>query len=311
MLTHLIVLLDDTSVSYCHYEVQRQERRLIALEDLKRGIIWAMKENLNIQFVYPDYELPAEYLEAIDGIDHTNIKPSTHPAEADVVVSQEWDSEAQDGATYIVRCSRRELAEHLSTIKEWLQRTVRINVVLTDIKAFSDADIEDYKAALEDLAEFATKQYATNHPVQLNLLTDRIMLRAMNNCSAGDGNVTLAPNGRFYLCPAFYYDDENDSIGDLQTGLNIKNPQLLKLEYAPLCRQCDAYQCKRCIWQNQRLTMDINTPSYQQCVVAHIERNASRSLLAKFKEKGIFLRDGQEIKEIDYLDPFKVYNKWR
>ena len=31
MLTHLIILLDDTSLSYCHYEDTKQERRLFVL----------------------------------------------------------------------------------------------------------------------------------------------------------------------------------------------------------------------------------------------------------------------------------------
>lgn len=61
MLTHLIIILDDTSVSYCHYEVAGKKQRLIDVDVLKRGIVWAMKENLNIQFVYSDHELPAAY----------------------------------------------------------------------------------------------------------------------------------------------------------------------------------------------------------------------------------------------------------
>jgi len=43
MLTHLIILLDDTSVSYCHYDVTKTERRLIELDVLKKGIVWGMK----------------------------------------------------------------------------------------------------------------------------------------------------------------------------------------------------------------------------------------------------------------------------
>lgn len=58
MLQYLVILLDDSSVSFCHYENTRGARRLIGIEDLKRGIRFAMKENLNIQFVYPDYALP-------------------------------------------------------------------------------------------------------------------------------------------------------------------------------------------------------------------------------------------------------------
>ena len=77
MLTHLIILLDDTSVSYCHYRSSK-DRRLIDLGDLKTGIVWAMKENLNIQFVYSDDELPDAYLEAIDSIDHVDIRSASH-----------------------------------------------------------------------------------------------------------------------------------------------------------------------------------------------------------------------------------------
>lgn len=34
-----------------------------------------MKENLMIQFVYPDYELPQAYKDAIESIDHSKIMP--------------------------------------------------------------------------------------------------------------------------------------------------------------------------------------------------------------------------------------------
>ena len=133
----------------------------------------------------------------------------------------------------------------------------------------------------------------------------------MNNCGAGDSNVTLAPNGKFYLCPAFYYEDEKKNVGDLKSGLHVKNPQLLRLGHAPVCRQCDAYQCRRCIWMNKQLTTDANTPSHQQCVVAHLERNASRYLQMKLNEAGIRLTGSQPIEEMKELDPFNIVNRWK
>ena len=155
------------------------------------------------------------------------------------------------------------------------------------------------------------ERYMSDGFVQLNLLTDRLQLTGMNDCNAGISNVTLAPNGCFYLCPAYYYENEMDCVGNLKVGLRIGNQQLLRLDHSPLCRQCDAYQCKRCIWQNQHLTLDANTPSHQQCVVAHLERNASRTLLTKLKDNNVILRGSHEIKEIDYLDPFNILNKWK
>jgi CXXX repeat peptide maturase len=89
------------------------------------------------------------------------------------------------------------------------------------------------------------------------------------------------------------------------------NQQLMRLDHAPICRHCDAYQCKRCVWMNQKLTLDLNTPSHQQCVVAHVERNASRHLQKLLNEKDIRLSNNQEIKEINYLDPFNNYKQWK
>lgn len=44
MLQYLVILLDDTSVSYCHYDNRKSEHRLISLENLKAGILFARKK---------------------------------------------------------------------------------------------------------------------------------------------------------------------------------------------------------------------------------------------------------------------------
>ena len=44
MLTYLIILLDKTSASYCHYHVPEEEPQLMPIDVLSRGIVWAMKE---------------------------------------------------------------------------------------------------------------------------------------------------------------------------------------------------------------------------------------------------------------------------
>lgn len=313
MLTHLIILLDDTSVSYCHYS-GTNERRLISLDDLKVGVVWAMKENLNVQFVYPNYELPTEYNNLIDTIDHIKIKPVELSDNAEVVVLTDWKEkqlEVTNGVMYIVRSSRDELKAYSDSIKELLKSGGRVVIVLTDIETFNDADLLSYKNLLEDYVNELCEDYQTGKSAQFSLLTDRIMLNEMNNCNAGVNNITLAPNGRFYLCPAFYYDNPSDDVGDLKRGLNVKNQNLLDLNHAPICRICDAYHCKRCIWLNSRLTFDLNTPSHQQCVIAHLERNASKLLQQKLKEKGIRLNPSHEIREIEYLDPFYIVNKWK
>lgn len=310
MLTYLIILLDDTSVSFCHYLVPEKERRLIALDDLKAGVLFAMKENLNVQFVYPDYELPTAYTEIIDSIDHTDIVPKRLGVETDVIVMKGWDDDVPEDCMCILHTTRQQLADNLQRVETLLSKISRLNIVLTDVESFKDEDIDSYKKTLGSLSDSIVKLYQNGKNVQLNLLTDRMMLNKMNNCGAGNTSLTLAPNGKFYVCPAFYYDNEADSIGDLKAGLDIKNKQLYQLDYAPICSHCDAWQCKRCIWLNQKTTLEVNTPSHQQCVLAHIERNASRELLNNIRDYGTFLPEQEDICEINYLDPFDNKDKW-
>jgi len=307
MLQYLIILLDDTATSYCHYNNPKTEKHLIPLDDLKAGILFAMKQNLTIQFVYPTYKIPAEYQDVIETIDHIKIMPANaeHITNANVLVFNSCKqfspekTEKNKEKIFVLRINGKNKTCPDITIPE----NSRLNIIITDIETFTENDFETYKQYLSELATTVNKIYNDGKTPQINILTDRILLEKMNNCNAGAENVTLAPNGKFYVCPAFYYDDENNSIGNLKNGLEIKNRQLYKLEYAPLCRTCDAYQCKRCVWLNKKTTLEINTPSHEQCVVAHLERNASENLLQKLQQTGYF--PNKKMPTIDYLDPFE------
>ncbi len=314
MLQYLVILLDDTSTSFCHYSVNKKERKLISLEDLRKGIRFGMVENLMIQFVYPDYPLPQDYLDVINTIDHSNIKPiADFDSKTDIVVIDGWDYDCNklNDAVVVLRTSWNMLYENHSKLKDLLNVVLRLNVVITDVERMSDSDREEYKTVLEALSKDVEVLYVDGKSPQFNLLTDRMMLTEMNNCNAGDSTITLAPNGKFYICPAFYYNDENDNTGDIENGLDIKNKQLYKLDYAPICRKCDAWQCRRCAWLNRKTTLEVNTPSHEQCVAAHLERNASRDLMLSLRSKGTFLPDKEEIKELAYLDPFEIATQWR
>ena len=311
MLQYLIILLDDTSTSFCHYDNKKETKRLIGLDTLKRGIVFAMKENLNMQFVYPDYQLPKEYNDAIETIDHTKIKPIHNVDGADVVVMDGIQMLTRDYTCLVIRTTLTELTTHKECVIKVLGTVKRLNIVLKDMSEFKEADFAQYQSILEDLSDCLVKFFMDGHDVQLNLLTDRTLLSDMNNCCAGDSNITLAPDGRFYVCPAFYYESTGGRCGGLEHGLDIRNKQLYQLDHAPLCRRCDSYQCKRCVWLNQQTTMDMNTPSHEQFVTAHLERNASRAFLQKLESRGVRISGAHRIEEIDYLDPFNVYNKWK
>lgn len=333
MLQYLVILLDNASTSYCHYENSAKEEGLITLEDLRKGIFFAMKENLMIQFVYPDFALPETYREVIHTIDHSDIvaarcEDKELVENADVIVLNDWAETAAmawNGENcYVLRTTKSDLFAHHAQLNAILGKVKRLNVVITDVDQFTEDDFETYKGVLASWADAIEQLYVDGKSPQLNLLTDRMMLDKMNNCNAGWENITLAPDGRFYVCPAFYQALPADgtetsigelcskgySIGSLSEGLDIQNAPLYRPDHAPLCRNCDAYQCRRCVWLNRKTTCEVNTPSHEQCVVAHLERNAARELLHNIRKHGTFLPAVPEIKEITYLDPFEVKKSW-
>jgi CXXX repeat peptide maturase len=310
MLKYLVVQLDDASVSFCHYN-RGLGKCVIDTDVLKKALLWSMTENLTVQFLYPDYQLPAEYKDIIDDIDHADIVSSTCEDKelldnADVVVFDTWAAincfTFTQSQAYVIRTSFADLFANGDILNSILPKVSRLNVVITDVQNLT-TDIEQmYSKFLDNLNEKICQEHKNKHYVQVNISTDRILLDAMNNCGAGDETITLAPDGKFYICPGFYLDGASN-VGDIVNGLDIKNSQLYKLKYAPICRCCDAYQCRRCIWLNRMLTYEVNTPSHEQCVVAHIERNASVRLLNELKNFSTFDLE-KEIKPTDYLDPF-------
>lgn len=312
MLQYLIILLDDTSSSFCHYEVPIDNRKIISIEVLRKGIRYAMMHDLNIQVVYPDYEIPEDYKKELEKVEHCNIVPSNLANhETDVVIVNNWDFTKVINLrkSTTIRTSKELLWINHFKIYELLKAVPNVNVVILDVDKFEESDYEKYNKVLLNLTERITELYCQGYAPQLNLLTDRMILNNMNNCNAGDISITLAPNGYFYICPAFYYEDIDDNIGYIDNDIYIKNNYLYLLDHAPICCHCDAYQCKRCLWLNRKTTLEINTPSHEQCVIAHLERNASRYLLNNIRKHGDFLPD-RTINEIDYLDPFEKRELW-
>lgn len=316
MLKYLIMQVADCSVSFCHYPRLSGSERIISESNLKTALDWAVKEDLTIQILYPEFKLPDGLNEIIDSVDHADFVPSTHSDkvfrdEAEVVIfdspEQTEGYDFRKDQNYILRSTNNELSSNVHLLKQALKKANRLNIVLTDLQDMDKNECLQYNALLADLAKTVKDEYESDHTVQLNVLTDRLMLSSMNNCNAGWESITLAPDGLLYLCPAFYISGDK-AAGNLNDGLQIANQQLYRLDHSPICRICDAWQCRRCIWLNKYLTHEVNTPGRQQCVVSHLERAASADMLDDIRLAGEFMPE-VTIPRLDYLDPFDKLTK--
>lgn len=315
---YLIIILDESANSFCYYPNPNREAKLINLSLLKKAIFYAQKNGLSINFLLGKAKLPKEYLKEIDKVSHIFIMSQNHISDDvfDVFVSDLTlddnlsETHSNSDSNIILRIDKSQIAELSSKVIALTGKFKRINITIQNIDLFTQKDFDIYAQELEKLSEVFENKINIIGDEECNVLSDRIVLEKMNNCDAGVKHITLAPNGKFYICPAFYYEDDNNSVGDLQNSINVKNQQLYHLSYAPICRVCDAYQCKRCVWLNRKTTLEVNTPSHEQCVVSHLERNTSKKMLIKIQKRGLQVQ-ANEIPDIDYLDPFDKVNRWK
>lgn len=309
---YLIIQLCDTSVSFCSYS-PASVPNLLPLDILKEALLWAVKSSLNIQILFPQQNLPEPYQSLIDEFEHIEIRPLSNSESADIWVSkdiEEINAYNEICAPVILHLTISDFILRYKDIAEILTKVPRLNVFFSDVPKFSDEMEQLYEEALTFIFKHIVLLYKEYKPVQFNLITDRIMLSEMNNCNAGIDSITLAPDGYYYICPAFYIS-KCKPCGRYDTGLSIPNNQLYNISYAPICRECDAYQCRRCVKLNKDLTLEVNTPGHQQCVMSHVERKVSKKLLDAIREYGDFAPN-ISIPDIDYNDPFyKVINKTR
>lgn len=311
MLEYLICLIDADAPSFCYYPRNNAQARM-SEENLRKVVQFSLIHNLRLSVLKNNTPLPESYLKILDDITHIYISPAgqeTSPQDISLFESAENallnESRVNDNVICLVNKSELPLLPQL--VRKLCQLCIRLNVHLLDIDQYNTSDFDLYQSILEEIEPFFEKNFNFSQ-FELNILSDRIILRNMKNCNAGISHLTVAPNGKLYICPGFYFSDPQDALSDISKPLNIKNQQLYNIEYAPICRNCDCWQCKRCIWLNRRTTHEVNTPSHEQCVVSHLERNASRNILLSLLN-GNSQQTNAIIPELNYLDPFSEVSR--
>lgn len=315
---HILVILDECSTSFCYYENKNyysNESKLIKKENLSTIIEYARKNAYSINFLYGNNILPDDYNDLIETCNHMKIVPlklKEYYDNALIVINRDdWHltGKLEKNNNYIFNLRIKKdilptLAEKVLSLSGTYKK---LNLFLLEIDTYTENELGIYKKQLQIISKEISIISEENEFIETSFLTDRLFLEEMNNCNAGVNHFTIAPNGKMYICPGFYYEKNDEYIGDVNGITNLKNGNLFDLEDSPICLKCDAYQCKRCVYLNKKMTLEVNTPSHQQCVISHIERNSSRQLARQFDEHQIKSSGMNIIPEIEYLDPIVLF----
>ena len=316
---HLLVILDVGAVPFCHYEnphfhaahkmPQWMARTLLA------GIVRHARENqVALSFLLGETPLPRGLAQLVDTVDHAKIIPPALEAQYPdgLVVADAGDEVVLRALTknlnrnLILRLERRQIQDCSDIVEGLLGKFRRLSIHIADIEDFGADDLAQYEKVLRRMRKAVAQFARDGYPVEVNILTDRMMLGTMRNCGAGVDHLTVAPDGQCYICPAFYYDDAASSIGSFDAGAGLSARAVASVEFsrAPLCTRCDAFHCKRCVFLNKKTTLELNVPSEQQCAIAHLEREASRQMLLDLGSLEPFRRMPR-IAELNYHDPLE------
>ena len=281
---------------------------------LARAISFCMQEEYYATVVYGN-ELPnSTCMALLSEFPHTRITPlslATFANASDIYTIDfecfetelaKWKSNG--GLNVILRMNMSDVLLLADLLEQYNHCFIRLNVIFRDVPNADETALNKFRLDLSYISDLLFRMFTCGKYFELNLVTDRMFLHEMNSCNAGVTHITLAPDGNFYICPGFYFDNCLP-VGSLDNGIHIVNKQLFEFSHAPICNKCDCYQCKRCVYLNRRMTLEVNTPSHAQCVASHHERNMSGLLLEKLQNRGL-MNNLPKIAPLFYLDPIEI-----
>jgi CXXX repeat peptide maturase len=315
-LKQIVVILDAAAVSFCYYKnpVPSTKSKLISLSRLKQITEFAEQQNYSINFIYGNKRPSRAYEKIIEASEHVKIAPLNYLNiyKDCVYVINDRDIPRinkipnNGGYNINLRLSKKKLTQCASVVATLAEKCSRLNLYLLDLDTYTEEELQIYGEQLRDIEQTVLSVYQSGKNVEFGFISDRLVLSSMRNCDAGLSHITFAPNGKFYICPGFYHDYKNHPLGTVARGIEIKNQRLLQLENAVICSFCDAYHCKRCFYLNKKITGEIATPSHQQCVSSHLERESSRIVREGLEGLVENVDKLQEVPKLNYLDPIEV-----
>ena len=154
----------------------------------------------------------------------------------------------------------------------YLAKTMRIELIITDVCEASEADIIDYRDKLLEIAKWLFAEWEKGNYLQVNVITDNLFLDKKSPCKCGDTKLTMAPDGNFYICPLAYQLGE-ESIGSLDTNCST-NSTFNKHIF--LCEKCNAFGCENCRVLNKMKTGEYCVPFELECIKSNLEAEVSQ-----------------------------------
>lgn len=292
----LIFITADNITPHCNYHSNKESNIVMNDELFKKGIQFCEKNNLTP--ILLGNEVHNNSFQCID----TPVKIKNNQG---IAVYDNEVNEVAECPVCILLVNRDNVSQLSKLVSKLVLHSDRINLIVNDIENFQVSDLDIYSNELDFINNIIIDEHKKGRMVEVSVVSDLLYSASMTNCEAGVEFFALAPNGKFYLCPAIYFENPENHIGSIETGINITNQQLFDIKAATICETCDVYNCKRCKHLNKKLTGEYNVPSKIQCLISHTERNAAMRLQRKLIKLDLDVDITNYIQQKDYMDPLE------
>lgn len=309
----LYFLLSDDYISYCEYNNNSIESSRMSKYTILKGLKYAHYNFYKPVFVHSSISFDFENCKEYEAYDILHIIPVKFIKDAQniglrrimpVYNLNDIEIDNRGIENIILNVSTDDIANLSIAVMSLLKKVSRINLNITNINKNFNENL--YTEEMKKISNYICDiKSGTSAIKELSLLTDLLFINEHDNCMAGHYTFVLAHNENIYTCCALYSNELENNIGDLEKGITRKyDARLYETKNSNLCRLCDAYQCKNCIYTNKLYTNEVNVSPTFKCRKSHIERLISQSMMSKFElsEEKI-----KSLSDLEYKDPIDKF----
>ncbi|NBH28742.1 CXXX repeat peptide maturase, partial [Lachnospiraceae bacterium] len=298
-LRYLYFITGDNAQSHCCYKTNTNETCIMEEKILKGGLDFCLQNNLAPIFLGRiNHGLNHKEHLYYEIIDYKQlVKDDTampiYYGLADLSV--EVENKSSVGILLIDK-------ENLKDVVKWTKKLWhihhRINLFIQDSDDWGTTDFDEYRHQLMEISDMVYESYERGEKNQINVLTDLIFATRAQDCGAGVTSIALAPNGKFYICPGFYYNNKGKEkeLGDINGKNILLDKHFFKRSASEPCIDCSIQNCNRCRYSNFIHTNEIHIPIDAQCEINYINAEMSNILQKKLNNNG-YLKNYKRIND--------------
>lgn len=259
ILKFLYIITNDAESPVCSYENKLNSSKRMSAAMMEKCLDYCFKHHIAPVFIGDVQHGLGE-----DSIYFTLSSDDEIRKNHATVYSKDTDYKNNNIILNIHRSEISSLANKLMHIKN---KNARVNIFIPDIEEWEDDDFDQYRNEVKRIHVMIK-----SGELKFDVNIFRMLTPEKTRCGAGRTSIAIAPNGKFYLCPAFYFEsDVNAALGDIDEGFEFVPIDMLSGQRLAFCRNCDK-SCNICIHQNQKITGELNIPSNNQCRLQAIGR---------------------------------------